>query len=279
MQKGELWGYRERIGDPTCPLINVEIIQFGPPTTQKVKVRMVSGEYPGLDVWIPKARLRVPWVEAEVWLRDERLFNAAREASLHVLDTVEHNAAFLCIGCCPREDVYLGWQTRDGATIRIENLAEAASELGLKVRELLDEPLAFVDRKGEYVGPWKVAKRLAKIVAERYADRVLSEVAKEESKLQHEAVYGYTFEWSKKESSYVPPERCAEYLLKRQPVFNLVRSWCHILAVEKFNEVEMLRSEVKRLQALTEDAAKQLDQNGLKNAAGRLRRKMERVMQ
>ena len=59
MEIGETWGYRERANDSACPLIPAEVLQFGPPRSHKVRVVMRGGEYSGLDMWVPKVRLRV----------------------------------------------------------------------------------------------------------------------------------------------------------------------------------------------------------------------------
>ena len=46
-----------------------------------MKVRRLDGEYEGLEEWVPKVRLVVPWDEQEALLEDERRMFAALEAS------------------------------------------------------------------------------------------------------------------------------------------------------------------------------------------------------
>lgn len=49
---------------------------------------------------------------------------------------------------------------------------------------------------------------MAILVAERYTERVLAHVAKEEAELRDHATYGHYFRWSRKEDeAFIPPER------------------------------------------------------------------------
>lgn len=93
MQIGDSWAYREKAHAEGNHVIPAEVLQFGPPRSNKVRVPCLDGQYPGLDAWVQKVRLRVPWREAEAWLRDERFPRGAREVSLDALGTVEHEAA------------------------------------------------------------------------------------------------------------------------------------------------------------------------------------------
>src|SRR3990172_7966208 len=117
MQIGDVWAYRERISDMSCPLIPAEIVQFGPPKSHKVRVRWQGGDYPGLDAWVPKVRLPVPWADAEAWLRDERLYDAACTASSGAVDTIEHKAALVAVVVHPMPDGILIDYGRSGGAI------------------------------------------------------------------------------------------------------------------------------------------------------------------
>ncbi|MCO5215509.1 MAG: hypothetical protein M9950_05065 [Thermomicrobiales bacterium] len=69
---GDHWAYRigKRIGTPAFP---VEVLQFGPETSKhKVKVKYLGGEYAGLDEWVPKTRLVVPWESHDAWWEEQR---------------------------------------------------------------------------------------------------------------------------------------------------------------------------------------------------------------
>lgn len=75
-QPGEHWGYRIKT-DLAEPLQEVEVLQFGPKVAgQRVHIRYLDGEYPGLDEWVPLRRLVVLWDEAAALMADERRMRA-----------------------------------------------------------------------------------------------------------------------------------------------------------------------------------------------------------
>ena len=66
------------------------MIREGPPRSNKVKVRRLDGEYEGLEEWVPKVRLVVPWEEVEALLEDEqdhlrRAYSSGTSRSWHFL--------------------------------------------------------------------------------------------------------------------------------------------------------------------------------------------------
>ncbi len=277
MQIGDVWAYRERISDSNCPLIPAEIVQFGPPRSHKVRVRWQGGEYSGLDVWVPKVRLPVVWSEAEAWLRDERLRSSACAASADVVDTIEHKAALMAVLVHPMPDgILVDYGRAGGAIVEVSDLPAVAKDLELDADELLHEPLAYVDRHGTYIAPWPVARRLAIRVAERYTDLLLNYVAKEEAEVRDQAVHGHYFDLSRKETIFIPPEKCAEWLREKEPVFAQVREWCGASAVEVFDERSALREENARLRQLIGDEVRRLEQQGEQHDARRLQRRLDR---
>jgi hypothetical protein len=246
MHVGEMWAYRERAHTLSCPVVQAEILQFGPKRTGKVRVRLHGGEYPGLDLWVPRVRLRVPWEEAESWLQDEDKLEAARQASEGAQGAAWYDAADLVFSAYPRPDgILLGWPS-GGSTVCITEPRAVAADLGLRVESLLADALSFIDRYGEFYGPASVAERLAHLVVERFPKEVLAAVATEERELQDEALHGRAFDtgpWVTR----IPAEKCAEELRKREPVFALVREWCGQPARDHYDEIVALRAEVQRL--------------------------------
>src|SRR3712207_9314793 len=89
---GRRFAYRERPRSPGEPVRPVEVIKEGPPRSQKVKVRWLDGEYEGLEEWVPKVRLVVPWEEAKLLLEDERRMFEALDASGDTYETVPFKA-------------------------------------------------------------------------------------------------------------------------------------------------------------------------------------------
>lgn len=212
---------------------------------------------------MPKVRLPVPWSEAEAWLRDERPYNAAHDASSAAIDTIEHKAALMVVLVHPMPDgILIGYGGSGGAMVEVSDLSAVAKDLGLDADGLRDKPLAFIDRHGTYVAPWPVAQRIAIRVAERYADLVLSHVAKEEAEVRDQAVHGHYFDLSRKEQVFIPPEKCAEWLREKEPVFAQVREWCGAPAVDAFDELTALSTENARLRALITGEVTRLEEQG-----------------
>lgn len=273
MQVGEVWAYREKPRDIGWPVLKVEIVQLGPRGVQKLRVRFLEGEYPGLDLWVPKVRLRVPWSEADAWLRDERLLDACWDVSFQAHKTVEHRATWFAIGACRTDDgPVLDYETWDGTVIHVEGVDRVAKDLGLDLDELHNEPLSFVNRHGTYVAPWPVLFRIGRRTAEVHPDRVLAVVVEKESELRDGAARGRTVDSliKKGERVYLPPEHYAAELEEQEPVFALVREWCGRDVVERFGEVAALRAEVARLRKLAAEAARRLEITGNRYEARRL---------
>src|SRR5687767_4239338 len=94
---GWRFAYRERAHTPGDPVRPVEVVMEGPPRSQKVKVRMLDGEYESLEQWVPQVRLIAPWEEADALLEDERRMLEALDASMEThgdaYGTVAYRAA------------------------------------------------------------------------------------------------------------------------------------------------------------------------------------------
>ncbi len=263
---GEVWAYRERISDRSSPLVPAEILQIGPSRSWKVRVRWKGGEYEGLDQWASARRLLVLWEEADAWRTDEDLYASVREASMDA-GFIEYRAAWhVVLGA----DSLVGFETYEpnhGAIIRVPNLAAACEDLGLNMQALLDEPLAFVDRHGEYVAPWPVALRLAKHTAARRPEAVLAAISREERDLQKKSIHGEKFRWRKTDPEmFVPPEVYANQLLEWQPIFALIREWCGAAPID-FDRVAALEQEILRLRGAMEYVAEDLRRRHHKLAA------------
>ncbi len=57
---GRRFAYREHAHTPGDPVRPVEVVKAGPPRSQKVKVRLLDGEYEGLET-----QIRVSWAWAQ----------------------------------------------------------------------------------------------------------------------------------------------------------------------------------------------------------------------
>lgn len=275
MEIGETWAYRERAHTPGWPVLPVEILQFGPPRSKKVRVRYLTGEYPGLDQWVPQVRLRVPWDEAEAWLRDEQLYAAARAAAGPATAAERWAAWFATLAYPGPDEIHVDYPDEPAPTVEVSDPALFTSAVGLDIDVLLGEPGAFLDRSGTYAAPWPVALQIAHHLATAFPDDLLANVAEEERTLQHESIHGRHFDFGRTISGFVPPEACAEWLHERQPGFDLLRAWCDSAVVERFDEVQALRVEVKRLRELVEQAARRLEGFNHPRIARHLRQALE----
>lgn len=277
MNVGETWAYREPpnyIGKATIP---AEVLQLGPPKTNKVRVRFLDGEYVGLAMWVPRQRLKVLWQDADAWLQDEVRFERVRAASADALHTVEFSAAEIALYAYPQPNaVEVGYGASEGASVRINDLSAVARDLGLDADRLLHEPLAFVDRHGAYVAAWPTVLQLAQRMAERQPDLVLAAVDKEERDLRDKAARGHATGsyWEDQASA----EFYANHLREQELVFALVRQWCGETATARYDEINDLRAEVLRLRGLVLDVVSHMEQAGDTRAAKRLRRQLDETV-
>jgi hypothetical protein len=157
----------------------------------------------------------------------------------------------------------------------LATLEAAAVRLGLDAEELLSEPLAFVDRSGEYRAPFAVAVKVAGLCCRRFAAEVLDSVREREEELRAQLVSG-----DRPRAGWVSPERVREHaraeLERAEPVFALVRQWCGEESVARYDEVVDLREEVDWLRAVIEDTVRWLRNSGHPVKAGLLSRDLGR---
>ena len=214
-------------------------------------------------------RLIVPWGEAEGFLRDERAMMLATDVSDADCEGAEYEAAemvFDAYRTLGRVDPGYGWRER--GTVRVPELDAVASSLGLDAESLRDEPFAFIDRFGEYVGTWTVALRLARRIATTHPDHVLDALVAYERRMEDSVTQADPLDT-------LPPEWHAARLRESQPMFDLVREWCGREAATRFDELEALRGEIAHLRVVIERAAKELEWAGHRHAARKLRRECD----
>lgn len=275
---GKRFAYRERPHTYGQPLRPVEVLKEGPKRSQKVRIRWLDGDYEGLDEWVPKVRLVVPWEEAEAFLDDERRVILAAEASGQVRHTVEWEAVQTVFFSLPKGvDVDLGYRGGERDLVTIDNLDAVCTLLGTSREALLAEPYAFVDRFGEYKAPFPTAVRVAILCCQRFASDVLQYVGKEEEALQTAVATGhYISPHSDDDEACLPSSSAKKWLSEREPVFTLVRQWCGVSAINEFNEILALRMEVERLQELVKSTAHWMREAGHKVKASWLLRELHR---
>lgn len=276
MEVGEIWGYREPPHVPGKPLIPVEIRVIGPGSRQ-LRVCWLSGDHKDLEQWVTRKRLIVPWEIAEPFLADEIRFDRVANASNHVYETVECEAAESIIDSYPRKyTIQAGYRSATAGTVTIADLDAVCSDLNLSRKELVDEPLTYFDRHSAYVAPWPVTLRIAKRIAEVYTQVVLDDTRKLEKSLEDKATSGIDADWATHDgySTRETTDFYSTWLHKQQPLLALIRTWCGEEPVSRFNEAEALRLENERLRGLILEAAQWLQESRHPNIAARLRKEV-----
>jgi hypothetical protein len=174
------------------------------------------------------------------------------------------------------DDDLAGLEYRSGA-VRILDVDGLVRAFGLQVADVNGHPDAFTE-DGVLIAPWPVAERVAVAAARRECERVLRHVAREEREAQHQAVYGehYTSGRGKSlERHFIEPEWSIEYDEQYgRPVRKVLRSWCGVEAVERFDELAELRKEVRRVGEVAQAAIEALRATGHEAQAARLEREL-----
>lgn len=267
-QIGEHWAYRPgRV--PGNPVIRVEVLQFGPPSSKhKLRVRYLDGEYAGLDEWVPKTRLHVPWDAAEGWDRDERAMAAACAADDEPYNGMTFWAVIYVFEAMeepPLLDIEFSYRVR--GVLEIGDLPAAGELLRLDPH---GKPLAFTDRFGVYHAPFGVALEMARRLCQLSPEQVMAVVGRNEARDRQDTVTGRAMG-----TDFYGPEVCLALYQDHQPRYELVREWCGASAAEAFDRVVALEAEVARLRKVIEDQASHLKFSGHPGLAKQLLRKRD----
>lgn len=254
---GKRFAYRKQVRAFGKPVQPVEVVREGPPRSARVRIRYLDGEYEGLEEWVPKARLLVPWDEAKEFCEDERRLLAAQGASGEVHGTLFYKAVetvFYAIARVFDEELILfGWRAYERDLLIIREFHTTVQKLRLNREELLLEPHSFVNRHGHYVAPFQTAERLGKLFCQRFPREILQYMRAKEEDLRQKII-----------TADNPSTRSfhEEWQGKSKAAFMVVREWCGQKAVAEFDEVAALQKEVRRLRDVIQSTARWLRDNG-----------------
>lgn len=269
MEAGQVWAYRARGQDP---LTRVEVLKMGTGKPARVRVRFLDEDHEGRLEWVPPARLKVLWVDVEAWLARERRWNRVIEASYHVRDEPEEDAAIIVFEqLIDHEVAHFGFN-RTAGVLLVKDLGALTTQLDLDPSDITSESFAFVDDDGVLVAPWACMEAVARRAAERNQEKLLRYVERQEEEQRQEALHGKHYRSRGGDGWYIEPEHCAETAEEFRPTYDLLREWCGTEARERFDELKALRDEVARLGQLVESALGELRQAGAAVAADRLER-------
>lgn len=263
-QPGEVWAYRARGVDPLTP---VRVVRHGSQKPARVLVHFEDDAMEGREEWVPPARLKVPWDQAEDFKAEE-----ARRDALTALsprgDTTETRAAEAVIEDLVEFEVaYISGQHN----LVVRDVAALAEQSGLSMEDLTSHELSF-QNDGEVIAPWPVMLRVAQALAGRMPEQVLAAVDQEERKLQDELINGFRWERGKKfrdvdqEIEIVREVDEQGYRQSRE----LRRQWCGAGPLARWGELAELRKEVRRVGGVAEEAIAVLRQRGHTGDADRL---------
>lgn len=262
MEPGESWAYRARGVDP---LVEVRVIRHGNKKPARVLVAFVDDAFEGREEWVPPARLKVPWDQAEEFEARETRWNRVASAGLPQDDPLSFAASEVIDEYLDEELATINYG-RGGDSIALRKPELLAEQLSLEVEQLAEYPEAFTE-DGVVIAPWPVTELIAKRLAERHAEKILQRVEKEERQARHEAIYGRASSYSRG-SGHISPEIAAEIDQElNAPVREILRSWCGAESVNQFDELIALRKEIKRVGDLAQEMIGALRTHGHESVA------------
>jgi hypothetical protein len=269
MEPGDSWAYRARQVDP---LVEVFVVRLGTQKPARVLVRFVDDEFEGREEWVPPARLKVPWSEVEEYRVREKRWDRLYATGLDRDDPREDAALQVLELLIGNEVASIGY--RQGGAISICQPEALANQLGLGVEQLTGHPDSFAE-DGVVIAPWEVTELVVRTAAEQSPERIMQCVWAEERKARYEAIHGHYLLTTRGKETYISPERSVEfdtdYLKPRREV---LRSWCGVQAVERFDELVELRREIKRVGDVALSAIAALRAAGHVSQASRLEREL-----
>lgn len=270
MQVGEHWVYREKANAIGTSIRPVEIVRHGPTRSAKVQVRWLDGEFPGLEDWVPRGRLKVPWHDKDAWQADE-IRNRALAVASGCRDHEWHALELVLLGTPFGELAHFG-SARNTAWLESTNLGALAAALGLDEQPLMDAEGAFVDRHGLYHAPWPTTRNLLERACHVWTEDVIRLIGQTEREIVTRARTGRYL--GRRNGYWVPPEQCVEDNDTAQAMVDMLRTWCGQPATERFDELRALREEVRRVGGIAEQALTQLRRHGHTRDADKLTKQL-----
>lgn len=108
----------------------------------------------------------------DVYIADEVRLAQAVEASERTYKTIEWKAVREVFWCFESE-LDLADKARHDGLVIIKDFPGDIANIGLDPSQLLDEPLAFVDRFNTYIAPFSTALRIARQLCKEHSERII----------------------------------------------------------------------------------------------------------
>ena len=269
-----MWAYRARSVDDVTP---VRVLRIGTKKPSRVLVRFEDPAREGHEEWVPPARLKVPWTDAEAFRAREARWAAVLALSPDQGSPEAGAAGSVFELLVDAEVADLDW--RD-TYLRISDVAGLSQLSGLSVAELSGDPVGFVEN-GDLIASWPLALRAAQGIAALHADRVAAQVDSEERKYQHDRIHGEHIRGRGRHGdTYFKPETIQavddEHFAPRRAV---LRQWCGAEAVARWDELVELRKEIRRVGEIAERAIAALRSAQQQSVADQLKHELGQTVE
>lgn len=261
-QVGEFWAYRARRIDE---VVQVEVLKLGTQRPSRVLVRWADESFEGRQEWVPPARLKVRWDGVDAFRAYESRWD--RIDALGIGDEPVHRAAEEVFDAVIDEAV-ARMDYRESGAGRITDSDRLGELTGLDSAVWSQCPQAFTEG-ADLVVPWPVTLEIVIAAAGRNPAPILELVRSGEAKAQYEAVHGHWYRgYGSRPDHTVPADICIQVDNEHgKPVRALLRQWCGVPAVARFDELAELRKEIRRVGQIAEAAVEALRKAGRKAEA------------
>lgn len=268
-QVGESWAYRARQIDD---VVEVEVLKSGTQRPPRVLVRFVDERFEGRQEWVSPARLKVRWAAVDEFRKHEARWNRIDE--LGNGDDPVGRAAEVVFETLIDDDV-ARMAYRESGACRISNSSRLAEITGLSETLWAQCPDGFTDGD-DLVAPWPVTEKIAWAAVRLNPTPILDAVKKEENEARYEAIHGHWYRGRGSRPDYtIPADICIqtdnEYCKPRRAI---LRQWCGVAAVDRYDELAELRKEIHRVGQIAESAINALRASGRKQEAELLGRQL-----
>lgn len=269
MEPGESWAYRARRVDP---LVEVRVVRIGTQKPARVLIRFIDDEFEGREEWVPPARLKVLWNAVNEYRTREQRWTRLYDVGLERGDPRELAAeeVFQLL----IEDSVASFLYAPGGAISIKQPLVLANQLNLPTEQLTGHPDSFVE-DGAVIAPWEITELVVRTAVTKNAEYILQKAWKAETRARYESIHGHYISASRGERLYISPEVSIEHDNEYgKPCRDILRSWCGIEAVERFDELVELRKEIKRVGDVAQSAINALRAAGHASQASQLEREL-----
>jgi hypothetical protein len=267
---GQSWAYRARQVDD---VVEVEVLKLGTQRPPRVLVRFVDERFEGRQEWVSPARLKTLWEFVDAFREWDAHWNRMFELGRGFDDPGDGAATEVFDALIPGEVARMEY--REAAACRITDSARLCELTGLDPAVWAQCPDGFTEG-ADLVVPWPVTEQIAAAAARRNPTPILEAVHSEENEARHRAIHGQRSGGRGSDSDRViPAEICIEVDNKhRKPRWVILRRWCGVEEVERFDELVELRKEIHRVGQIAEAAIAALRNAGRKADADQLARQL-----